>query len=175
MARSDALLPAALALALVLPVPTVAATDLHLLAACQKKIAGQGARFAQRVIKANLKCAEETVDCQVQCEEGVFGQPCDDQHTTNCCDPDDPNSNTAFKSCMDGAQAVCDQQNANVASFESQKKAAIIATCSKLTDEELCGSQTEGLNFLTLNAGCAALDPNYTCTLTNLVNCVGGP
>jgi hypothetical protein len=35
--------------------------------------------------------------------------------------------------------------------------------------------QAEGLNFATLNAGCLALDPSYTCNLTNVVNCVGGP
>src|SRR5262249_54346056 len=31
------------------------------------------------------------------------------------------------------------------------------------------------LNFATLNAGCLALDPNYTCSLQGLMNCVGGP
>ena len=36
-------------------------------------------------------------------------------------------------------------------------------------------ARSSGLNFATLNAGCQALDPNYTCNLTNLVNCVGGP
>src|SRR5262249_29074575 len=39
----------------------------------------------------------------------------------------------------------------------------------------LCNSQAAGLSFETLNAGCTALNPTYTCNLSNLVNCVGGP
>ena len=42
-------------------------------------------------------------------------------------------------------------------------------------DAELCGAQADGLGFATLNAGCQVLDPTYTCDLTNLINCVGGP
>jgi hypothetical protein len=38
-------------------------------AGCQRRIASQGARFAQRVVKASLKCATEISDCQIQCEE----------------------------------------------------------------------------------------------------------
>ena len=70
---------------------------------------------------------------------------------------------------------ICDQQTAKIASAEASKQAKITTACSPLTQEELCGAETPGLNFATLNAGCLALDPGYTCNLTNLIECVGGP
>ncbi len=163
-----------LTLVLGLRAHAISTPDLAAEAACQKKIASQGARFATRVIRANLKCATETADCQIQCESGVFGPSCDTSPPP-CCDPQDPSSNQSFGDCMAAAQATCNQQTLDIATFEAQKQASITSTCARLTDEELCGASAEGLNFATLNAGCAALDPTYTCTLANLINCVGGP
>ena len=140
-----------------------------------RRIASEGALFATRVIRATLKCTQGIADCQIQCEEGVFGPPCDPVPQPGCCDPDDPSSNATFGACMDEAQAVCDEQTAKIDTYELNKQTHITLACEDLTPDELCGSQAEGLNFATLNAGCLALDPTYVCNLPNLVACVGGP
>ena len=57
--------------------PRPAAADLEQLARCQRGIAREGAKYAQRVIKATLDCTVATANCQIQCEAGVFGPPCD--------------------------------------------------------------------------------------------------
>src|SRR5262249_55861522 len=116
----------------------------------------------------------ETAECQIECDEGVFGPSCDNSPPP-CCDSDDPGSNMSFGACMMNAQAICDQQTGVIADAEAAKQASIISACSDLTDDEMCGAQNEGLNFATLNAGCLALNPGYICNLTNLVQCVGGP
>jgi hypothetical protein len=167
MARSIVLLLLAL-------VPVSARADVQTLAKCQRSIAREGAKFAQKVIKSTLNCSEAVINCQVQCDAGVFGPSCDEAPPP-CCDSNDPNSNQAFGQCMSEAQQTCDEETTKQATYETNKQAHITAACTALTQDELCGAQTEGLNFATLNAGCAALDPNYTCNLTNLVNCVGGP
>src|SRR5262249_18476453 len=110
-------------------------------------------------------CTQKIGICQVQCEQGLYGP----------CDPDDRGSNASFDECMTGADAECAKQNANIARYETLKQAHITSGCEELTQDELCGASTQGLNFVALNAGCQALDPNYTCNLTNLINCVGGP
>jgi hypothetical protein len=147
-------------------------TAIRNLAHCQKAIAREGAKFAMRVIKSTLKCTEEVNTCQVECDEGVFGPPCDDTNPPGCCDPDtsndqgSPNFNLGFADCMLLAQGVCDSETNKRAIFETSKQNSIVSAC---------GASTSGLSFITLNAGCQALDPNYTCSLTGLVNCVGGP
>lgn len=154
--------------------PAGSSAGIREVARCQKKFASQGARFAQKVIKATLKCAEEIAECQVECEEGVFGPPCS-SNPPPCCDPDDRNSNAAFGECMDEADDVCAKQDEKIDGFEIKKVQKITTACAPLTQEELCGATGNGLNFETLNAGCLALDPNYVCTLSNLVECIGGP
>jgi hypothetical protein len=143
-------------------------------AQCQRRIASQGARFAQRVVKANLRCATAVADCQIQCEEGVYGPSCDTSPPP-CCDPNDPSSNQGFGDCMTAAQETCDEQTANIARWESEKQASITSACADLTQDELCGANAEGLNFATLNAGCSVVIPGYVCNLANFVACVGGP
>ncbi len=151
-----------------------AVSDIEAVARCQRRFAREGARFAQRTIKATLTCTLAVSECQVQCDAGLYGPPCD-ENPPPCCDPDDRNSNAAFDDCMTDADATCANQNAKIAAFEAAKVANITSSCAVLSPEELCGAQNEGLSFATLNAGCQALDPNYTCTLSNLINCVGGP
>jgi hypothetical protein len=163
----------ALALTLLLVAP--AAADISDLAQCQKAIGREGARFAQRVIRSTLKCTNAVTKCQIQCEQGVFGPPCDPVPVPGCCDVDDPPSNAPYNVCMTGAQTLCDSQMLRIAVAESNKQVNITRICSRLTTEELCGATTEGLNFDLLNAACLSLNPSYTCTLTNLVDCVGGP
>jgi hypothetical protein len=155
--------------------PAPAAADIQAVAKCQKAFAREGSKFAQRVIKSTLVCTQEISECIIQCEEGVFGPPCDPTPQPGCCDPDDPGSNATFNSCMISAQAVCDIQTAKIDLYETKKVTAITNSCVALTQDELCGASTPGLNFIQLNAGCLALDPGYTCTLPNLVACVGGP
>jgi hypothetical protein len=157
-------------------VPAVAITvpEIGIIARCQKQFAGAGASFAQKVIRSTLKCTNAVIECQVQCDYGVFGASCDTSPPP-CCDPDDPGSNEAFGECMAKADDVCTQQNAKMAQYETQKQTKITNACSPLTQEQLCGADGDGLNFAVLNAGCLALDPNYTCSLTNILNCVGGP
>src|SRR5262245_22399935 len=94
---------------LVLTPPGVAGADIAAVARCQKRFAREGARFAQRVIKAELDCSLAGSECQVECEEGVFGPPCS-SNPPPCCDPDDTGSNAEFASCMTDAAAECDQQ-----------------------------------------------------------------
>jgi hypothetical protein len=151
-----------------------AVSDIDDIARCQRRFAREGARFAQRVIKATLACTLAISDCQVQCDNGVFGPPCD-ENPPPCCDPNDRTSNSSFEACMIGADHTCAVQNDKIVQYEAQKVKNITAACELLTTDELCGAQADGLNFATLNAGCQALDPNYTCSLTNLIACVGGP
>ncbi len=177
----------ALALALGLGLSAGAFADqpdlvaIHELSHCQRTIAREGAKFAMRTIRSTLKCTDEVNECQVECDGGVFGPPCDDTNPPGCCDPDtssdpgSPNYNLAFAACMAAAQAVCDSETTKRALFETNKQDSIVSACEALTQDQLCGASTAGLNFVTLNAGCQAIDPNYTCNLTNLAGCVGGP
>lgn len=154
--------------------PHVVSADIAQVSRCQRKIARAGARFAVRVINATLKCTNAVSSCQIQCEQGVFGPPCDPDPPP-CCDPDDPQSNEAFGQCMAEADELCAKQAENIDRYELNKQTGIVAGCDDLSEGELCGAQQPGLNFELLNAGCQALDPNYVCNLTNLINCVGGP
>lgn len=164
----------AVVIGLAVLLPGGAAADIEEVARCQKRFAREGAKFAKRVISSTLKCTTEVTDCQIQCEQGVFGPPCD-TNPPPCCDPDDTGSNAAFAACMAEAQATCDNETAKIAAYEINKVNNVRSACLDLTLEELCGAQTEGLNFAALNAGCLALNPGYTCTLDNLIGCVGGP
>jgi hypothetical protein len=163
-----------LPLLLLLVVPATALAGIVEVAKCQKSIAREGARYAQRVIKSSLKCTQGVMECQLECENGVFGPPCE-TNPPPCCDPDDTGSNASFAACMAGADAVCQAETAKRAAYEATKVANMVRACVPLSQDELCGAQAAGLNFATMNAGCAALDPTYTCTLNNLINCIGGP
>ncbi len=151
-----------------------AVADITSVARCQKKIATAGADYAKRVIVETLKCTEKVAECQVECDQGVFGPSCDDAPPP-CCDSDDRGSNAAFDECMTDADAYCDGREQKIAGYETTKQNKIIASCSSLAQDELCGAQGNGLNFALVNAGCLALDPNYVCNLPNLINCLGGP
>lgn len=159
---------------LVVALAAPAAADLATLAKCQKTFAKEGAKFALRVLRSNLRCTDGISECQIECELGQFGPPCDSAPPP-CCDPDDTGSNAAFAACMAAAQVTCDEEAAKRALYEAQKQDRITSACEALGQDELCGAQSEGLNFATLNAGCVALDPTYTCNLTNLIGCIGGP
>jgi|SRR5689334_20948907 len=157
---------------LVLAAP--ARADLITIAKCQKAFAREGAKFALKVLRSNLRCTDGISECQIECELGQFGPSCDNSPPP-CCDSDDTGSNADFADCMNSAQATCDVESAKRATYEFSKQDHIKAACANVGQDELCGAQSEGLNFATLNAGCVALDPNYTCTLDNLIGCVGGP
>src|SRR5690349_2930828 len=79
-----------------------AAADIKTVARCQQKIATAGADFAKKVILTTLKCTEQIAECQVECDQGVFGPSCDDSGPP-CCDSDDRSSNGAFDACMTDA------------------------------------------------------------------------
>ncbi len=162
------------ALLALVAVATAADAGIAEVAKCQKKIATAGANFAKKVITQTLKCTEKVSVCQVQCEEGVFGTPCDPAPPP-CCDPDDRTSNQTFDACMTDADADCASVTAKIASYEASKQAKILSSCAAVTQEELCSAQGNGLNFAVLNGGCLALNPGYTCTLNNLITCLGGP
>jgi len=148
--------------------------DIDDIARCQRRFAKEGAKFAQKVIRATLDCSLAVSECQVQCDAGVFGPPCD-SNPPPCCDPDDTGSNATFAACMTSADAICQAETAKRAAYEAQKVDHMIRSCVALSQDELCGAQAAGLNFATMNAGCLALNPAYTCTLNNLINCIGGP
>jgi hypothetical protein len=154
------------ALAPVAVFPLDARADLTDVLRCQRRIAGAGAAFARTTISAAVNCAAATAECQIQCEQGVFGLPCD---------PDDTGSNAGFAACMAEAEDYCNQQAVKVDNAEFRKRNRIILACADLTLDELCGGETPGLNFAALDAGCQALDPNYQCSLEGIVECVGGP
>lgn len=161
------ILSASLAAAITVP-------EVGLVGRCQKQIASAGASYAQKVIKANLKCTNAVTECQIQCDYGVFGPPCDTSGPP-CCDSDDPGSNAAFGECMDDADAQCATQASRIALYEVQKQTKITNACGDLTVDQLCGAQGTGLNFATMAAGCQALIPGWTCDLDGILECVGGP
>ena len=107
MTRRNALWTAALAV--LLTIPAGGEAGIEQIARCQRKIAAEGAKFALRTIRSTLRCTNAVTECQVQCEQGVFGPPCDPTPQPGCCDPDDPESNVTFGACMDDAQTTCDQ------------------------------------------------------------------
>ncbi len=76
---------------------------------------------------------------------------------------------------MDDADAVCAKEDGKINSAELRKRVSIFDGCEELSDEQLCGADTPGLNFVTMNAGCEDLIPGYTCNLLNMLDCVGGP
>jgi hypothetical protein len=160
--------------ALLFALASSAVADITSVGRCQKKIATAGADYAKRVIVTTLKCTEEVAECQVQCEEGVFGPSCEN-NPPPCCDPDDRGSNATFDACMTEADEYCADQEAKIVGYEETKQNKILAVCTELTQEELCGATGNGLNFALVNAGCLALNPGYTCNLSNLINCLGGP
>ena len=143
-------------------------------AKCQKQFAVAGANFAKRVIRANLKCTTQISLCQIQCELGGFGPPCSSDPPP-CCDPDDVGSNAAFGQCMAKADETCTKQAAKIDNWEIVKQITIINACNRVTTEELCGAESPGLNYKVLAAGCAEINPSFTCSLWNLIDCVGGP
>ena len=155
-------------------VDAVSIPEVEQIGRCQKGIASAGAKFALKTIRATLKCTNAVTECQVQCDYGVFGPSCNTS-SPPCCDSDDTASNSAFGVCMLEANTVCTDQNGNIAEFEASKQAKIIASCSSLTQEQLCGANGDGLNFALLAAGCQALDPSWTCSLAGVLSCVGGP
>ncbi len=171
---STSVRPLILPLLILLATPWGARAGIEEEAKCQKTMAREGARYATRVIRSNLKCTDAVVQCQLECEQGNFGPPCD-SNPPPCCDPDDTGSNAGFAACMSSAQAVCDAETLKRAAYEQTKHDHMVASCAPLTLDELCGGESPGLNFATLNAGCLAINPNYTCTLENLISCIGGP
>ena len=151
---------------LALVAPALARADFQQLARCQSKIAGAGVAYARTALRATLKCTNKVNSCRIQCEQGLFGPDCD---------PDDPDSAPAYRTCLDRADAVCQSQAVRIARAEVRKRTRIIGACDDVTVDELCGADTQGLYFKHLNAGCRELDPAYECNLVNLVDCVGGP
>ena len=148
--------------------------DIKPLLRCQKKIARAGATYANRTIRYALRCTNEIAECQLNCENGVYGPPCG-ENPPPCCDPDDPGSNAQYGDCLDNAQELCDKMDSKTVAAEQNKRDAITRVCSQLTTEQLCGASTPGLNFITLNAGCEELIPGYECSLESFLDCVGGP
>ncbi len=140
--------------------------DLKEVLKCQTKIAKSGAKYASTVISKTLKCTNEVVECQINCENGVYGTPCD---------PDDRNSNAAFGECMDEADETCAKQQEKIDAAEIKKRLKITVACGNLSNDQLCGANTPGLNFEALSAGCAALIPGWVCNLTGILDCVAGP
>ena len=173
--RARSFLVAATFLTLFWPTGSHADADLRSLLACQKAIARAGARFAYTVVSRTLNCTNATVECQVNCENGVYGPVCG-TNPPPCCDPDDPASNPSFQQCMDEAEETCATENAKIDVAELRKRTKIESACQTLSNEQLCGTaSTPGLNFSALKAGCEDLIPGWTCGLTAIADCVGGP
>src|SRR5689334_22561474 len=114
-------------------------SDIDDIARCQRRFAKEGAKYAQRVIRAELDCTLAVSECQVECDAGVFGPPCD-SNPPPCCDSDDRNSNASFAACMDGADAKCAQDDSKIAIYETQKVNNITSACEVLTPDQLCGA-----------------------------------
>jgi hypothetical protein len=148
--------------------------EVNKLLTCQKQIAIQGARFAKTVVKNTLRCTNGIVECQINCDEGVYGPSCQTSPPP-CCDSEDPGSNASFGDCMTDAEADCVALEEKTDAAEVRKQLGITNGCDDLTVEQLCGGETPGLNFGTLNAGCQALIPGYQCNLQGIIDCVGGP
>ena len=175
MLRRSPLVGVLLLLVTALVIPRDAgALAVREVAKCQKKFASAGAQFASRLINFTLKCATPVAQCQIECEEGLFGGSCDD-NPPPCCDVSDPMSTPGYEQCLDEAQVICDKMADKIVDAEAIKQIKVINACKGLAIDELCGAETPGLGFAILNAGCQALDPMFTCNLLNLLDCVGGP
>jgi hypothetical protein len=163
-----------------LPLFAAAQTDITHLAACQRRISGEGAKFAEKTINSELKCTQATDACVIDCENGLFGPVCGDPPTPPCCNPDDPNNppNTDFQNCLAGAQATCNIETAKMALWEQQKQDKILAACSppKVLASSVCSTNTPGFHFATLAAGCQVEIPGWQCNgINDILTCVGGP
>jgi hypothetical protein len=172
--RETAVIAALLAVACAASQSSADPLDVNKLLICQRQLAIQGARFARTVIKNSLKCTNEIVECQINCDEGVYGPSC---HTSPppCCDSDDPESNAEFGECMTDAEANCVKLEEKTDAAEVRKGTNITGACDELSVDQLCGAATPGLNFAALNAGCEALIPGYECSLQGIIDCIGGP
>src|SRR5689334_6788779 len=100
---------------LVLAAP--ARADLITIAKCQKAFAREGAKFALKVLRSNLRCTDGISECQIECELGQFGPSCDNSPPP-CCDSDDTGSNAEFANCMNSAHADCDVESSKRAIYE---------------------------------------------------------
>ena len=149
MTRHLLIARAMLALGLALSLPAPAPAGIAESAKCQKSIAKEGSRFAMRVLRSTLRCTNGIAECQIQCDLGAFGPPCETSPPP-CCDPDDTGSNATFAECMAEANDDCTSEELKRVKYEESKQSHIIASCTPLTQEELCGAQAEGLNFATL-------------------------
>lgn len=170
----------AIAVAVALPVSAHAQSDLAHLASCQKKIASEGAKFAQKTIQSELKCTSATDQCIINCEAGVYGPVCGDPPVPPCCNPDDPNNplNQDYVNCTIAAQATCAEQTAKMDRWEQQKTDRITVSCSppNVSANEICSSDLPGLHFATMAAGCQATIPGWQCNgIADILTCVGGP
>ena len=124
--RSFLLVPLVLALA------APAYAELADVAKCQKGFAREGAKFALRVLRSNLRCTDGISECQIECELGQFGPSCDNSPPP-CCDPDDTGSNAAFADCMNSAQADCDVEASKRAIYEFSKQDHIKTACANVS------------------------------------------
>lgn len=156
-----------------------ALADVAHLASCQKKINAEGAKFAQKTIKSTLKCSAATDQCLINCEAGIYGPVCDEQGLPNgCCDAENPSSNPDFQTCLAQAQSVCDSEAAKIVKWELDKQTHIRTACSPplVSSNEICNTNTPGLHFATVSAGCEAIIPGWHCNgLEDILTCVGGP
>ena len=171
-----------IAVALVLSIaqlPVTAHADVAHLASCQKKINAEGAKFAQKTIKSTLKCTAASDQCLINCEAGLYGPVCDDQGLpAGCCDAENPASNSDFQTCLAQAQAVCDAEAAKIVRWELDKQTHITSSCAPplVSANEICNTNTPGLHFATVSAGCQAIIPGWVCNgLDSILQCVGGP
>jgi len=173
-------LTVAVVLVLALAGSARAQTDITHLAGCQKKIASEGAKFAQRTINSELKCTQAIDKCIINCEAGVYGPVCGDPPVPPCCNPDDPNNplNQDYLNCSTDAQLTCSVETAKMDKWEMQKQDRITGSCSppNVSSTAICTSDTPGLHFTTLAAGCEALIPGWQCNgIADILACVGGP
>lgn len=160
-------------------VSTAFGMDVAHVAACQRRINSEGARYAQKVIKSELRCTSAPDLCLINCESGLYGPVCDDQgQPSGCCDSDNPASNSTFQACLDAAQSTCDTEAQKVVKAEAAKSSHIRRTCSPplVSAQEICSANTPGLHFATLAAGCQATIPGWECNgVDDVLSCVGGP
>jgi len=134
-----------------------ARADSPTLAKCQKVFAREGAKFAVRVIRSNLKCATRSPSARSSARSA-----------SSDLRPGRPSTPPIRRLPRQGADRLrCRGAQAGIVRGEQAGSGSSPSCIAAHSGRALRAQAGRGLSIATLNAGCSVLNPGYTCTLTN--------